>query len=241
MKVYAYMEHGSGKEVSEDAMLVNGLLLKDGYVACSHSGTCVAIADGVGGNAGGKEASEFVLQKCNEGLAPDARNAVIEINNALLQYANTFPGMEQMATTLSAIIFAEEKPIGIVHIGNTRISAIQGDYLKQLTTDHTTSEWLRSRGDDEAAEQAPKNEITGCLGSGNAARLSQLQTRDIDREYGGFIISSDGIHDYLNEEVIEDFIGQHDYSEKAFQELFNMASDAGSTDDKSMIVIRLWE
>lgn len=241
MKVYAYMEHGSGKTISEDSMLVNGLLLKDGYVACSHSGDCVAIADGVGGNAGGKEASEFVLSKCNEGLTSDPRNTMIAINNALIQYAGTFPGKEQMATTLSAIVFSEERPELIVHIGNTRVSAIQGEYLKQLTKDHTTVEWLRSRGEYDAAEKAPVNEITGCLGSGDPARLNQLQTREIDRDYSGYIITSDGIHDYLEEEALEDFIGQQDFSEEAFHELFNRASAKGSTDDKSMIVIKMWE
>ncbi len=56
-----------------------------------------------------------------------------------------------------------------------------------------------------------------------------------------YIITSDGIHDYLEEEALEDFIGQQDFSEEAFHELFNRASAKGSTDDKSMIVIKMWE
>lgn len=238
MKVFAYMERGADKQFSEDTMLVAGTILKDGFYTYDATGDCVAIADGVGGNAGGREASEFVLNKCKDELTIDAPgDAIQRINKDLLAYAKGILGMEQMATTLSAILFHIDAPVKIVHVGNTRVSAIQGEYTKQLTKDHTTLEMLRARGDYDAAECAPRNEITACLGSGTSERIAQLQIVEVDRAYSGYVITSDGFHDHLDIEDIEDFISRADWSRQAFEALSNKAKDNGSNDDKSIIVI----
>ncbi|MGI6337104.1 MAG: PP2C family protein-serine/threonine phosphatase [Eubacteriales bacterium] len=242
MKVYAYMERRTGRLFSEDTMLANGAVLKEGFYSFDTTGNCIAIADGVGGNAGGREASEYVLDRCrNELTKEDPRTSILNINDGLLAFAKSAFGMEQMATTLSAILFCDNAPVKIVHVGNTRVMAIQGEYTKQLTKDHTTVELLRARGDYDAAERAPQNEITACMGSGNPARIAQLQIIEVDREYSGYVLTSDGIHDYLDLEDIEDFISSGDWSKQAFEELAQRAKSKGSDDDKSIIIIRVWE
>ena len=239
MKVFAYMEHGENKVCSEDTMVASGQVCKDGYFSFDASGNCVAVADGVGGNAGGQEASEFVTSMLKAGIVGDAKEAALQINEELISYAKTIPGKEQMATTLTALLFNNEKPAYVLHVGNTRLSAIQGEYLKRITHDHTTVEFLRSRGDFDAAENAPQSEITSCFGAGNMATISQLQVYEIDKNYAGFVITSDGLHDYLDEEVIEDFIARGIFSEDAFKSLVQQARDNGSQDDISAIVVSL--
>ncbi len=242
MKVYSYMERGVGKQFSEDSMLVNETLLKEGFYSFDAAGACVAIADGVGGNAGGREASEYVIDKCRYELSEeDSQTAMQTMNHDLLEYAKGFPGMECMATTLSAILFRNASPVRIVHVGNTRISAIQGEYTKQLTRDHTTVEMLLARGAYDAAERAPKNEITACMGAGTTDSISQLQVTEVDREYSGFVLTSDGIHDYLDVEDIEEFISCGDWSKQAFEKLAQTATDNGSADDKSIMIVILHE
>lgn len=241
MKVFAYMEHGANKTCSEDTMVANGQICKDGYFSFDVSGGCVAVADGVGGNAGGQEASEFVANMLKKGLVGDIKESALKINKELISYAKTIPGKEQMATTLTALLFNEEKPTCVLHVGNTRLSAIQGEYLKQITRDHTTVEYLKSRGDFEAAERAAQSEITSCFGAGIAATISQLQVSEIDKDYAGFVISSDGLHDYLDEEAIEDFVASGIFSEDAFRSLILQARENGSEDDISVIVVKLWE
>ena len=242
MKVYAYMERGAGKLFSEDTMLANGSILKEGFYSFETTGNCVAIADGVGGNAGGREASEYVLDRCrNELTTEDPRTTILSINDGLLGFAKSVLGMEQMATTLSAILFSDSAPVKLIHVGNTRVSAIQGEYTKQLTKDHTTVELLRARGDYDAAERAPQNEITSCMGAGTPARIAQLQIIGIEKEYSGYVITSDGIHDYMDVEDIEDFISRGDWSKQAFERLSQKAKDNGSDDDKSIIIVKVWE
>ena len=242
MMVYAYMERGAGKLFSEDTMLVKETILKEGLYSFSSAGACIAIADGVGGIAGGGEASEYVLDRCRSKLdTGDPRAAIHRINDDLLDYAKGVSGKEQMATTLSAILFNDGSPAAIVHVGNTRISAIQGAYIKQLTKDHTTAELLRARGDYDAAERAPRNEITACMGAGNRAEIAQLQIIGVDKDYSGYVLTSDGVHDYLDAEDIEEFIACGDWSKHAFETLFKKAKDNGSEDDKSIIIVKVRE
>ena len=241
MNIYAYMECGKNKNYSEDTILVNNEILKSGYYSANSCCKCVAIADGVGGNAGGSEASEFVLSKLKRGVSNDLKQDITRINEDLISYSGEIIGKENMATTLSAVFFSENRLINLVHIGNTRIYAIQGEYLKQLTHDHTTVEYLKSRGDYEAAENAPKNEIIACLGGGNNTSVRMIQNETIERRYSGLVFTSDGIHDYLDDEEIESFIDRKDFSENSFFELNQRAVENGSSDDRSIIVLIMGE
>jgi protein phosphatase len=237
MKVFSYMEKGKGKDASEDTILVGNMLLKEGFYFFEQAFSCVAVADGVGGNAGGRDASEFVASMFKENCEDDLISAARKINEELISYAREVRQKENMATTFSGIFFCNSLPYKVLHVGNTRVAAIQGVYLKQLTTDHTTVEWLRSRGMYEEADRAPGNEITACFGSGNTARLHQLTVIDIDRDFFGYFLTSDGIHDYLETEDLEDFVDAGDFSEDAFAALAQKAAENGSTDDKSMVLI----
>ena len=220
-------------------MLINGTICKEGYFSFNDSGKCIAIADGVGGNPGGKEASEFVLEMLNKLSTDNLKNCAYKINKELISYAEGISGKERMATTLTALFFNDNKPSIFVHVGNTRLYAVQGEYLKQLTKDHTTVEFLKSRGDYVAAESAPRNEITACFGSGNLNAIKQLTVHESDRAYSGFVMTSDGIHEYLSEELLENFISSDTYTEEAFIALSHEASKNGSLDDKSIIIIKI--
>ncbi len=241
MKVFVYMEHAANKSCSEDTAVANGQICKDGYSFFDASGNCVAIADGVGGNAGGQEASEFVINRLKAGIVGNVKETALRINEELISSAQNIPGKERMATTLTALFFNDEKPVCVLHVGNTRLYAIQGDYLKQITRDHTTAEFFRSRGDFEAADNAIQSEITSCFGAGTAATIRQLQVYEIDKSYAGFVITSDGLHDYLDEEVVEAFVASGMFSEELFKKMVQKARDNGSADDISIIVAKLKE
>ena len=55
------------------------------------------------------------------------------------------------------------------------------------------------------------------------------------------MLTSDGIHDYMDVEDIEDFISRGDWSKQAFEKLSQQAKDNGSDDDKSIIIVKVWE
>ena len=147
MKVFVYSKKGSKKDICEDSAIVDGHIISDSYSDEQiDSDYIIAIADGVGGNAGGDMASRYVLTELKDIKLEDISEEKISqyikaIHKDLLDYAAEIPEKKAMATTLSGIIGIHDTCY-IFHVGNTRIYGLQGNYLKQYTKDQTTYQWL---------------------------------------------------------------------------------------------------
>jgi len=243
MKVFVYSKKGNGKNVCEDAAMVAGTVISDSYFEIQTEQThTVAIADGVGGNAGGECASRYVLDKLNAISMVDMSTEYLKqfmdgINRELLHYASTISGKENMATTLTGLILTLDKGY-IFHVGNTRVYGLQGNYLKQLTEDQTTYQRLLNVGQIEAAEKCNKNEITHCLGGGNAQYGSAVFVKEYDKlnAYKRLLLTTDGIHEYVSIDELEDFVSG-EVSETTMEILADKAKENGSSDDQTIIII----
>ena len=159
--IYLATQKGVNKAESEDAVLIGDAVICDavGEYAIPKAGF-ICVADGVGGHNGGRVASHYVLNALAEkSPKPEQlKDTVLQINADLLNKSEANQELCEMATTLSGIYLFGESA-SIVHIGNTRVYAKQGNYLKQLTSDHTVYNWLKSLGRFEAAENCKRNEI----------------------------------------------------------------------------------
>lgn len=230
MKISAVTRCGSGKNNSEDRILIGSRILCNEEFTGEVPPCVIGIADGVGGNAGGDIAAQFVCERLSE-YAPDM-DGFAGVNAALLEFARKTPGKETMASTFSGIF-----PGGkLLHIGNTRVYAVQGGYLKQLTEDMTTYNYLRSLRRFEEAEHCRKNEITACFGGGIPFLFKPyIADQDI---FGSFIITSDGVHDYLNIDIIEDILSSSKNDIGTCQKVVKKALECGSDDDISILIVR---
>lgn len=191
MKVSMITRRGIGSEASQDRVLIGGHVLCDEEFFGEFDKPCaVGIADGVGGNAGGDVAAEFVCRGLSS-LSVFTPQEAFRVNSELLEYAGAIPGMENMASTFSGIF-----PGGkLFHIGNTRICAVQGGYLKQLTVDMTTRNYLASLGRSEEAEHCNSSEITACFGGGRESFYAPV-IFEIPLT-GALLMTSDGVHDHV--------------------------------------------
>ena len=131
------------KKRCEDSAVVAGEIISDAYFECEVDNTSciVALADGVGGNAGGDCASKYVLSELknismSDISCVDLKNCIVEMNEKLLQYGFNTTDKKNMATTMTGLMFTENKEF-VFHIGNTRLYMLQGSYLKQITQDQT--------------------------------------------------------------------------------------------------------
>ncbi len=243
MKIFVFSKKGNGKNVCEDAAMVDGTIISDSYFEIQTEQThMVAIADGVGGNAGGECASRYVLEKLNKVSMADISAEYLKqfiegVNRDLLHYASSSSGKENMATTLTGLIMTSDSGY-LFHVGNTRIYALQGNYLKQLTEDQTTYQWLLNIGQIDAAEKCNKNEITHCLGGGNSQYGSAVCVKEYDtlNAYKRLLLTTDGIHEYVSIDELEDFMSG-ELSEATMQLLADKAKRNGSSDDQTIIVI----
>lgn len=244
MKVYATTQIGVGKTVCDDSVLVNDVILNNDSVdICDAEIKMICVADGVGGNSGGKDASQFVLNQLASisdiNDIDDLKTKLLYINDELISYSKKEVDKNQMATTLTGIAKCNDKLL-LFHVGNTRLYAMQGSYLKQISKDHTTYQYLMMRGCYEEAEACNKNEIMYCFGGGNGSFASGLTVCEI---YDGeipktLVLTSDGIHDYVSIDDIEEIIAREEDDSVIADRLISKARENGSTDDASIVLIR---
>ena len=143
-----------------------------------------------------------------------------------------------MATTLSALFIGDTKTI--YHVGNTRIYLLKsGKYLRQLTEDDTSVNFLVSTGrlsSNESENYEHKNQITACFGSGESSFL-RIKTTDVSNfDSATFIFTTDGIHDHISLDDLETVLSDSaDYSEACIK-VIELACEKGSPDDKSIMI-----
>lgn len=237
--IYVTTCAGQHHSVSEDTVLVGKEVLSETSVVLPMP-DCgfVCVADGVGGNHGGAEASRFVCSSLAEVEAvgqDEVGTLLTKINSALIDRSKAEPIFSKMATTLSGIYISGDD-FWLVHVGNTRVFIKQGRYLKQLTSDHTTYNWLKSSGQYEAAEKCNKNEITNCFGGGDPALMAKLAVLELP-QFSLLLLTSDGVHEYAGLDTLEDILsGEESYSDKC-DKIIRTAQDAGSEDDLTAVII----
>ena len=241
MKVYLLSQKGINKEASEDRILVGTEVFSDQEAVRFLNQGHIMIADGVGGNNAGAVAAFQVCKKMADtfDLNPEAFSA---INAHLFSMGAANESYRNMATTATGMLFSSEDTAKTYHVGNTRLYAIQaGEYLKQLTSDDTVVDYLIRTGkltEDEAANYPARNEITSCFGGGKQSLLRvKLDKLDLS-QYQQFLLTCDGIHDYLDTDEMEEILGQSDGDwASAIRSLIARAKDKGSPDDCSAVII----
>ena len=233
MNIYAATRKGKNKAYSEDRIVIDDIILdNDSRMFENISPKIIGISDGVGGNAGGELASQFLCERAMLLTEGELLHSATDLNESLLRYASEIKEKEKMAATFSAVILSEDTRI--LHIGNTRIYAVQGGYLKQLTTDHTTYNHLKFRGLYEEAERCNKSELVSCFGGGtNRLFCPDIEIVTVNK----MVMTSDGIHDYVDIDRMEDIICSEKNCQEKCYEIFNIASDSGSCDDMSIVLV----
>ncbi len=245
MKICLNVGIGSGKAECEDTAVFNNTLINNKTILLdSDLFQCVGVADGVGGNAGGRIASRYIAHQVSQAdffsmTQRDIHAFVTDINMNLIDYAESIPNKSKMATTLTCVV-ATKDGYYLIHAGNTRLYVMQGSYLKQLTTDHTTYNWFIECGQYEAAEACGKSEINCCFGGGNPQYANRLVIEKVFDDFfpDTLILTSDGIHDFVDLDCMEDAFSSSDSDSEVAQIITDTARKNGSTDDITIIILR---
>lgn len=245
MKVSVVVAKGIGKITCEDSVLLGHSVMSDCDTEIKLDlPTIVCVADGVGGNLGGELASNFLLSEiskflkgkyCKEAI----KEQLLESNKKLLDYANKTEDKKQMATTLTGL-FVTETDLCYAQSGNTRLYILQGNYLKQITKDHTTYQWLMDYGNNEAANMCNKNEIISCFGGGSEKFVNQLTVKTLENltNVTTMLMTSDGIHEYIDIDTMEALLISGEPDIEIAKKMTLLANENGSQDDKTTIIIR---
>ena len=237
MKIIAITQTGINKKENEDRIIIGKSIIASGTLIADIVEGAIAVADGVGGHKAGSIASHFVANRLS--FAKEITTTQMEvINDELLDKSHSDNALNGMATTLSGIYLSDHNT-QLFNIGNSRTYILQSrKYLKQITTDDTTLNYLLATGQllpEDAENFNRKNEITACFGGGSSD-LFKIKIEQIESLAAPIMITSDGIHDYLTVDQMEDIIEEQGLCVETCEKLIMAARENGSVDDASIIL-----
>jgi PPM family protein phosphatase len=220
----------------------------------------MAVADGVGGAAGGQVASKMairllmslILNAAKWALKldnPETRESEVnetkkiaeeyfrKVDQALLQYAEAYPRLKGMGTTLTgAYSFGDD--LFVVHIGDSRAYLFRQNILKRLTHDQTVAQALADAGaiaQDEISSHRMRHTLTSCLG-GQSSKI-QMEIRHMRLMNGDrLLLCSDGLTDLVNETEVADVLRGKAESGAACEHLLELAMQKGGTDNITVLL-----
>ena len=202
----------------------------------------LAIADGMGGHAGGEVASKVAIAAIahldedtpREDLLHALREAIESANVHLREVVAQDPSLDGMGTTLTALLFADRR-VGVVHIGDSRCYLLRGDELTQITHDDTFVQALVDEGrltQEEAGSHPQRSLLLHALNGGDLdPDLSVRETRVGDR----YLLCSDGLSDVLSTETLYDALQVAEPRDCA-DRLVDLTLRGGGPDNVTVIV-----
>ena len=196
----------------------------------SSKGMIAAIADGVSGSDGGREAAEY----CVRGLLTDYYAAadtwpVTQSLDKMIKAINCWLHQQGgMATTLTVLVMRGEVYY-FAHVGDTRLYLLRDGELTKLTNDHV----------DDRPEF--RHVLTRAIGLGSELTIDhgmgELRVGDI------FLLASDGVWGAMpNDDLswhLSELIDDKRSADGTAKLLTDAALAGGSTDNASVLIVRI--
>lgn len=220
------------RRVNQDAVLVATL---------STGAELAAVADGMGGYAGGEIASSRTLEVLRASLEAgrDFADAVRAANAAVFQEASRSKKHRGMGTTLVALLRRGPHYI-VVNVGDSRAYRVDEAGIQQLTLDHSfVADAIRAGqlSAEDAEKSRWRNAVTRAVGT--------QPELDVDT-YGPFdalephavVLCSDGLYRVVSDDDLRQAVMDATAPDQAVRELAAAAYEAGSEDNISVVMLR---
>lgn len=207
------------------------------------------VADGMGGHAGGQEASQIATRTITEHLnahwnssTPSQvllKEAFIAANRAILDDQISHPERSDMGTTAVVALFRDEQS-WCANVGDSRLYRLRGHTLTQISEDQT---WVaqavkrKAISPDEARVHPWRHVLSQCLGRED---LSQIDIFPIDIQAGDrLLLCSDGLTEELPDSIIASQLKSIRACEAATKALVDAAIDREGKDNITVIVVMI--
>ncbi|WP_313951824.1 bifunctional protein-serine/threonine kinase/phosphatase [Accumulibacter sp.] len=200
-----------------------------------NKGLIAAVADGVGGHQGGREAAEYTVRGLLSDYyaTPDTwsvphalERVVVALNRWVITQGGRQAELTGMATTLTILVLRGRRYV-CGHVGDSRLYLLRDGVCTQLTVDHL---W-------EHPEL--KNVLSRAVGLDRHFRIDfadgELKENDC------FLLCSDGVWGVLGDARIRATLLAHPDAQRAAAALTSLALAAGGEDNASAVVARIQE
>lgn len=204
----------------------------------------LAVADGMGGHAGGADAAEIVIDTLRSFPVWDARSAapekalaeaLLEANTRILRAREAALDKSSMGST-ATVVLIRNKRLHWAHVGDSRLYLARQGTLRQLTRDHTFLQELIEHGDitpEQAATHPLRSLLDQCMGCEECVPevgTLTLETGDT------VLLCSDGLSRELDDESISGILAKSHTLRHAVQILVEAAVTHGGRDNISVVL-----
>ncbi|MDB9449162.1 Stp1/IreP family PP2C-type Ser/Thr phosphatase [Dolichospermum circinale] len=212
------------------------------------TGRFFIVADGMGGHAGGEEASRIATAEICAYLeqnwqSPESSSKLLEqalstANKAIVQDQQKHPERADMGTTAVVVVIRPDELPVCGHVGDSRLYRLRESQLEQITEDHTWIAKAMKIGDitlDEARVHPYRHVLSSCLGREdlNHIDIQQLTLENGDR----LLLCSDGLTEELINPQILGYIRDTPSLEQAAHDLVEAAKEQGGHDNITVVLV----
>ncbi|MGI0481131.1 PP2C family protein-serine/threonine phosphatase [Geminocystis sp. CENA526] len=207
------------------------------------------LADGMGGHAGGEEASRIATQVIKDYLADNweapiesydlLEKAIYQANEGILEDQAVNPQRADMGTTLVMIIFRNGETWR-AHVGDSRLYRLRGETLEQVTLDHTWISQAIRAGEitpDDAKHHPWRHVLSQCLGRRDLYEGIDIQQIEETLSGDRFLLCSDGLTEEVSDELISKSLGTPEDLQEAASLLVQNAKDGGGSDNITVVLV----
>ena len=218
------------------------------------------VADGMGGHAFGKIASQMAIDTLHEFFAATMddplrawsnnldgarlyeqhrlKRGIQLCNHRIYQFGQRFCSERGMGTTLCALV-AVEGGVCIAHVGDSRVYRIRNAGIEQLTEDHSLLndfKKLKKLTDEEIQNFPEKHVIVRAVGADNDilvdTRFETARAGDV------WLLCSDGLCDAVTDQRILEIVQSAADLPTAARRLVEAANEYGGPDNITCVIAR---
>jgi serine/threonine protein phosphatase PrpC len=210
-------------------------------------GQLFVIADGMGGQNAGREASTIAVRELGTayyaGTDPSVignlRRAFSAANEAIYRKSGTGPEFRGMGTTCVVLVLRDGHAY-IGNIGDSRIYKINQRGITQLTQDHSKVAEMVRRGiitREEAKNHPERSHLYRAMGPRPSAEVDFFDEMPLtsSRHY---LMCTDGLFNHVEDEEMRQIVLAHT-PERACRQLIQLANERGGSDNITVQVVRV--
>ena len=206
----------------------------------------LAVADGMGGHAGGDVASSVAVAHLapldDEAHRPD--DALAELGRALgtahdelLLRAEENPELAGLGTTVTALLRSGNK-LAMAHIGDSRAYLLRDGELTQVTTDHSFVQHLVNTGKitaEEAEHHPQRSVLLRVLGDFDMEIVPDMSVREA-RPGDRWLLCSDGLSGVVSAETLQQTLRDVADVDACADQLVQLALRGGAPDNVTVVL-----
>lgn len=217
------------KSHNEDSV---GVDLPEDQHLLTNKGVCGLLADGVSTAEAGKQASELSIKQFIEDYykTPDTwtvehagQQVLSSINLKLYRLSDAYRVEGKGFLCTFSCVVVKSHTAHVFHVGDSRVYLYRKGELSQLTKDHSV--------------YISKNQATLSRAMGMDSQI-HVDYQTIPIEEGDILLcTSDGVHDFLDDDAISNILSEPISSQEKSQKLCDVSLEKNSDDNISAVIL----